>query len=101
MLAVASIGALWTSISPDNGVSAVLDRLAQIEPKFLFADNATLYNGKEWSSTVKTVEIVGELRKHGLELVIVINNLKGLDLGLDDLKAKAVKVEEYVGFLKR
>ncbi len=51
MLAAASIGAIWTGISPDNGVSAVLDRLAQIGPKVLFVDNAATYNGKEWPST--------------------------------------------------
>ena len=42
MLAAAALGAIWTSISPDNGVSAVLDRLVQIEPKVLFADNGTV-----------------------------------------------------------
>ncbi len=51
MLAAASIGAIWTGISPDSGVSAVLDRLAQIAPVVLFADNAAVYNGKEWPST--------------------------------------------------
>ncbi len=42
MLAAAALGAIWTGISPDNGVSAVLDRLVQIEPKVLFADNGTI-----------------------------------------------------------
>lgn len=100
MLAAASIGALWTGISPDNGVSAVLDRLGQIAPKVLFADNGTVYNGKEWSSTSKTTEIVSELTKTGdsLKTVVVINSIKA-DLCLDDLKALGVQAIDYASYL--
>lgn len=99
MLAASSIGAIWTGISPDNGVSAVLDRLSQIAPKVLFADNGTVYNGKEWSSTSKTTEIVAALKKTGLETVVVINNIKG-ELGTQDLEAQGVKAVEYASFLE-
>ncbi|KAK2605115.1 hypothetical protein N8I77_007985 [Diaporthe amygdali] len=99
MLAAASIGAVWSGISPDNGVSAVLDRLAQLGPKVLFADDGMVYNGKEWSSTAKTSEIVAELKKKGLELVIVIRNLPDGDLGLEDLRGKVARVEEYESLL--
>lgn len=99
MLAAASIGAVWSGISPDNGVSAVLDRLAQLGPKVLFADDGMVYNGKEWSSTAKTSEVVAELKKKGLELVIVIRNLPDGDLGLEDLRGKVARVEEYESFL--
>ncbi|GKT95884.1 acetoacetate-CoA ligase [Colletotrichum tofieldiae] len=98
-LAAASVGAIWTGISPDNGVSAVLDRLAQIGPKVLFADNGTVYNGKEWSSTDKTEEIVRALMRNGLELVVVINNV-GCDLAIDGLTATGVVAEEYESFLQ-
>lgn len=98
MLSAASIGAIWTGISPDNGVSAVLDRLAQIEPRVLFADNGTVYNGKSWTSTDKTAQIVQELKKGGLELVVVIRNTEG-DLGLHQLKTKGVVADEYEAFL--
>ncbi|KAI1075320.1 acetoacetate-CoA ligase, partial [Whalleya microplaca] len=99
MLSAAAIGAIWTGISPDNGVSAVLDRLVQIEPKVLFADNATLYNGKQWSSTDKTSQIVEELKSRGLELVIVIDNIEGFGLDLDGLESKGVVAKEYKSFL--
>ena len=99
MLAAATVGAVWTGISPDNGVSAVLDRLSQIAPKVLFADNGTVYNGKEWSSTSKTTEIVEALKGNGLELVVVISNIKG-DLGLEDIKKIGLKGTEYEAFLK-
>ncbi|KAK2612170.1 hypothetical protein QQS21_001746 [Conoideocrella luteorostrata] len=99
MLAATSIGAVWTGISPDNGVSAVLDRLSQIAPKVLFADNGTVYNGKDWSSTSKTNEIVAGLNKFGLQTVIVINNIKA-DLGLADIKSQGeADAIDYDSFL--
>jgi acetoacetyl-CoA synthetase len=45
-LAAASIGAVWSSCSPDFGVQAVLDRFGQIEPKVLIAADGYFYNGK-------------------------------------------------------
>ncbi|GAO17542.1 hypothetical protein UVI_02003100 [Ustilaginoidea virens] len=98
MLAAASVGAIWTSISPDNGVSAVLDRLSQIGPKVLFADNGTVYNGKEWPSLSKTSQIVAELSKTGLQTVIGISNTKA-DLGLADLQSHGVCAVDYDSFL--
>ena len=98
MLGAASVGAIWTGISPDNGVSAVLDRLCQIAPTVLFADNGTVYNGKEWSSTSKTTEIVSKLKEGGLETVVVINNIKS-DLGISDLESQGVKALDYASFL--
>lgn len=100
MLATASIGAIWTGISPDNGVSAVLDRLAQIGPKVLFADNGMIYNGKSWSSTSKTLEIVDGLREKGLELVVVIDNISA-DSGLEEIEAKGVEAANYDDFLSK
>lgn len=101
MLSAAAIGAVWTGISPDNGVSAVLDRLVQIKPKVLFADNATVYNGKSWSSTEKTAQIVDALKPNGLELAIVLNNVQGFGLGLEALNSKGLAAREYESFLKR
>ncbi len=50
MLATASLGAVWSSCSPDFGVDAVLDRFGQIEPKVLFATDGYFYNGKSIDS---------------------------------------------------
>lgn len=100
ILSSAALGAVWTGISPDNGVSAVLDRLVQIKPQILFADNATLYNGKRWSCTEKTVEIVDKLKKHGLELVVVVNGLEGAGLGLEEIQATGVKAIGFDGWLQ-
>jgi acetoacetyl-CoA synthetase len=46
MLATTSIGAIWSSCSPDFGVAGATDRFGQIEPKLLFAVDAYFYNGK-------------------------------------------------------
>ena len=47
-LATASIGAVWSSCSPDFGASSVVDRFAQIEPKVLFCVDGYRYNGKDF-----------------------------------------------------
>jgi acetoacetyl-CoA synthetase len=47
-LAAASIGAIWSSCSPDFGPSSVIDRFAQIEPKVLFAVDGYRYGGKDF-----------------------------------------------------
>jgi acetoacetyl-CoA synthetase len=46
MLAASSIGAIWSSCSPDFGIDGVVDRLSQIQPKVLFCAAAYSYNGK-------------------------------------------------------
>ena len=46
MLATASIGAIWSSCSPDFGIKGVLDRFKQIEPKLIFTADGYWYNGK-------------------------------------------------------
>jgi acetoacetyl-CoA synthetase len=53
MLAAASIGATWSSCSPDFGYQAVLDRFGQIEPTILFAADGQFYNGKTHDVTDK------------------------------------------------
>src|SRR5918912_1561761 len=47
-LACASLGAIWSSSSPDFGASSVVDRFAQIEPKVLFAIDGYRYNGRDF-----------------------------------------------------
>src|SRR5919204_224254 len=50
-LATASIGAVWSSCSPDFGASSVVDRFAQIEPKVLFCVDGYRYNGRDFDRT--------------------------------------------------
>ena len=48
MLATTSLGAIWSSCSPDFGVDGVVDRIGQIQPNFLFAADAYPYGGKRF-----------------------------------------------------
>jgi len=61
MLAATSIGAIWSSCSPDFGVQGVLDRFGQIEPKVLFCADGYLYGGKVFDSLDKVREILPQL----------------------------------------
>lgn len=70
MLAAASIGAIWSSTSPDFGVNGVLDRFSQIQPKLMFSVEAVVYNGKEHSHMEKLQRVVRGLPD--LEKVVVI-----------------------------
>ena len=61
MLATTSLGAIWSSCSPDFGVRGVLDRFGQIEPKVLFCADGYLYGGKEYDSQDRVREILAQL----------------------------------------
>jgi acetoacetyl-CoA synthetase len=71
MLATTSIGALWSSTSPDFGIEGVVDRFGQIEPKVLFATESYFYNGKLIDCRKKIVEIKKQISS--------INNLILID----------------------
>jgi acetoacetyl-CoA synthetase len=61
MLAAASLGAVWSSCSPDFGVQGVLDRFGQIEPKVLFGADGYYYNGKAHDSIARLADIARQL----------------------------------------
>jgi len=61
MLAAASLGAIFTSASPDFGVQGVLDRFGQVQPKMLFVADGYFYNGKVFDALGKTREIAAAL----------------------------------------
>ncbi len=70
MLATTSIGAVWSSCSPDFGVKAVQDRFSQVQPKVLFAADGYFYGGKVFSSLEKFISIAGEISS--IERVVVV-----------------------------
>ncbi|HUC00650.1 MAG TPA: acetoacetate--CoA ligase [Solirubrobacterales bacterium] len=72
-LAAASIGAIWSSCSPDFGASSVIDRFAQIEPKVLFAVDGYRYSGKDFDRR----DTVAELQQamSSLERTILLHYL--------------------------
>jgi len=56
-LATASVGAVWSSCSPDFGPASVIDRFAQIEPTVLFAVDGYRYGGKDFDRREVTAEL--------------------------------------------
>jgi acetoacetyl-CoA synthetase len=70
MLAVTSIGAVWSSCSPDFGIQGVLDRFGQIEPKVLFTADGYSYNGKSFDSLERVAGILKDLP--AIQKVVVV-----------------------------
>ena len=70
MLATTSIGAIWSSCSPDFGARGVLDRFGQIEPRVLFCADGYRYAGKEIECLSRVSEIVREIPS--VERVVVV-----------------------------
>mgnify|MGYP001222098977 FL=1 len=61
MLATASVGAIWSSCSPDFGEQGVIDRFGQIEPKVLFCVDGYFYNGKTHNCLAKIKSFTARL----------------------------------------
>jgi len=72
-LAAISIGAVWSSCSPDFGSAGVLDRFGQTGPKLLFCADGYLYNGKAHDSLARVQEIAAQLPS--VRRVVVVPHL--------------------------
>jgi acetoacetyl-CoA synthetase len=84
-LATTSIGAIWSSCSPDFGVQGVLDRFGQIEPKVLFCVDGYYYSGKTHDTLPRVAEIARRLPT--LKSVVVVPYLIAKPLIADIPKA--------------
>ncbi|HNS16340.1 MAG TPA: acetoacetate--CoA ligase [Bacteroidales bacterium] len=78
MLATSSIGAIWSSSSPDFGIKGVLDRFSQIEPRVIFAVDGYSYNGKRFDSQEKLRGILNQLPT--IQKVVMVNFTGNLDV---------------------
>ncbi|MGD9040461.1 MAG: acetoacetate--CoA ligase, partial [Desulfobacteraceae bacterium] len=70
MLAATSVGATWSSCSPDFGIKGVLDRFGQIKPRVLFTANGYWFKGKNFDSLTRIADILKELPT--IEKVVVV-----------------------------
>jgi acetoacetyl-CoA synthetase len=70
MLAATSIGAMWSSCSPDFGIKGVLDRFGQIKPKVIFTANGYSFKGKKIDSLSRIADILKNLPS--IEKVVVV-----------------------------
>ena len=77
LLATASLGAIWSSCSPDFGARSVIDRFAQIEPKVLIACDGYGYNGKEYPRAQMLDDVLTALP--GPPAVVMVRLLGGPD----------------------
>jgi acetoacetyl-CoA synthetase len=75
MLATASLGAIWTSCSPDFGAHSVIDRFAQVAPKVLVGVTGYAYGGKRFDRRAELTAIAAQLP--GLETLVVVDYLGG------------------------
>ncbi len=87
-LGTATIGAIWSSCSPDFGTSGVIDRFSQINPKILFIGNKYFYNGKNISIIERLSEIVKKVPS--IKKVVVVPYP-----GTEIKKNKNNKIETY------
>src|SRR5262249_38218916 len=74
MLATTSIGAIWSSCSPDFGANGVLDRFGQIRPRVLLCADGYRYAGKEIDSLARAQEV--QARIPGIERLVVVPYLR-------------------------
>ena len=96
MLATTSLGAVWTSCSPDFGIQGVLDRFGQVKPKILFAIDEYQYNGKHINCRQKVEEIAEKIPE--LERVIWIPHQLDLNLLLSADNVQEINKDKHLLF---
>ena len=83
MLGATSLGAIWSSCSPDFGINGVVDRFGQIEPKVLFCADGYFYNGKCFDSLAAVKGVLENIPS--IEHTVVIP-FTGETFALDDVR---------------
>ncbi|MCP4553176.1 MAG: acetoacetate--CoA ligase, partial [Bacteroidetes bacterium] len=96
MLATSSIGAIWSSSSPDFGIKGVLDRFIQIKPKVVFAADGYFFKGKKIDSQENLLGILDQLPS--VEKVILVDYINNMQL---DKFANAITYEELAKSAKQ
>ncbi len=74
MLATVSIGAVWSSCSPDFGAEGILDRFAQLEPRVLFANRSYCFGGKRFELEERMAAVREGLA--GLRALLYVEDLE-------------------------
>jgi acetoacetyl-CoA synthetase len=93
MLAASSLGAVWSSCSPDFGVQGVLDRFGQISPRILITCDGYWYAGKQIDVADKVVEIAKSLPS--VEQIIVVSYLGKADALVQKLATGSAKAATW------
>ncbi len=96
MLAATSLGAIWSSASPDFGVQGVIDRFGQIAPKILVTVDGYFYNGKTLDCLEKLKEILPQLPSLQQTIIVPFVNAS-LDLSsLRKQGSDVIQMQDYV-----
>ncbi|MBS0567894.1 MAG: acetoacetate--CoA ligase [Proteobacteria bacterium] len=93
MLAATSLGATWSSCSPDFGINGVVDRFGQIAPKVLFTADAYPYGGKSFDCLAKIRDVLAQIPS--IEKLVVVP-YSGAALKLGDI-ANAIAWSDFAG----
>ena len=93
MLATASVGAIWSSCSPDFGEQGVIDRFGQIEPKVLFCVDGYFYNGKTHNCLDKIKSFTARLPS--LKQVVIFDYASLSNIIIDNSISYQEIVENY------
>ncbi|NWF49193.1 MAG: acetoacetate--CoA ligase [Ignavibacteriaceae bacterium] len=96
MLAAASLGALWSSASPDFGLQGLIDRIGQIEPKILIAVESYSYNGKNFNCIDKICQLKKSLPS--IEKVILVSAFSDLRNFDSENTPDTSQVEDSISF---
>ena len=99
MLAAVSLGAVWTSCSPDFGLNAAQDRFGQVEPRVLLTTDGYFYNGKSFDSLERAGALKAAIKS--IETVVVVpfvNEVPQLEafdgfVNFDDFRLKHASAE--------
>ncbi|WP_085994265.1 acetoacetate--CoA ligase [Oceanobacillus senegalensis] len=78
LLATTSLGAVWSSCSPDFGAKGIIDRIGQVQPKVLIASLDYQYNGKPFNIRDNVQAVIRELK--GLSAVVSLSETPGLSV---------------------
>jgi len=96
-LATSSLGAIWSSCSPDFGINGVIERFSQIKPKILFIVDKYFYNGKEINVLERLPQILKKIKS--IQYVVVVN-YPGEKNILNKLEIKKVKTYNWKDLCK-
>jgi acetoacetyl-CoA synthetase len=97
MLAAASLGAIWSSCSPDFGEQGVLDRFGQIEPVVFIAPDGYWYNGKAIEVAAKVAAVVAKLPSVRTVLIVdYLGTASDVAAGIDRAATLGAAIEPFV-----
>ena len=95
-LSTVSIGAIWSSCSPDFGTNGTIERFSQINPKVLFVIDKYFYNGKEIDVLQRSKQIIKEIPS--IKYLVIVN-YPGQKININQINLKNIKIYNWKNIL--